>query len=258
MASPGTGVNHLLEVEVAAAVTLGACSAAAGKAPDVARKLAPFAALGGALLSGALWRDDARSSRLAELRAVLAAAPAGPILSEDPLVPLLAGARPLLLDPWMLRLAAARDPRVARPLLEALRARELPAVVLFQDLSDPAAEAWYARGNLGPAPIAEIRARYRHAARAGRYHLYLPAPRGDTAARVLVVGPAAAAGPGDRAVAGIDAPGRASDPARRETAAAATGLDAAPLAPGTAAQRRERRRPDAGRARAGRPAPPGL
>ncbi len=34
---------------------------------------------------------------------------------------------------------------------------------------------WYARGNLGPAVVEEIRAAYRLAERHGRYRIYLPA-----------------------------------------------------------------------------------
>jgi hypothetical protein len=191
MASPGTGVNHLLDAEVAAAIALGACAASAGRAGRGARALAPVAALGGLALAAGLWREDLRTSRLAELREILRAAPAGPLLSEDPLVPLLAGARPVLLDPWMLRLAAERDPAVARPLVDALRQGAYPAVILFQDLAGQDAAGWYARGNLGLAPVEEVRARYRPAAHAGRYHLYVPARRQDGRGRVVVTGPAA-------------------------------------------------------------------
>ncbi|ACG75418.1 conserved hypothetical protein [Anaeromyxobacter sp. K] len=198
LASPGTGVNHLLELEAAGASALAAAAATRARArpspwPGLA---APAAAVAGALLAGVTWRADTASSRLAELRAVVSALPPGPVLSEDPLVPLLAGERPLLLDAWMLRLAGAHDPGLARPLLEALRAGAVPAVVLLQDLAGPEADGWYTAGNLGAAPIAEIRGAYRRALWIGRYHVYqplAPAPRapgeGD---RVVLAGPVAA------------------------------------------------------------------
>jgi hypothetical protein len=172
-ASPGTGVNHLLELEVASAVLLGACAAVPGRAAAAARLAAPAAALAGVVLVAGTWQADRAGSRLAEIRAVLAFA-GTPVLSEDPLVPLVAGEAPAIQDPWMLRLVAERDPALARPLLDALRARRPGAVVLFQDLAAPGADAWYARGNLGPGPVAEVRRGYRLARRVGRYFVYVP------------------------------------------------------------------------------------
>jgi hypothetical protein len=174
-ASPGTGVNHLLELEAASAVLLGACAAASGRARAAAGLVAPAAALAALFVAAATWRADRAGSRLAELRAVAASAP-GALVSEDPLVPLLAGASPVIEDPWMLRLASERDPALARPLLDALRARRPAAVVLFEDLSSPGADAWYGHGgNFGPLLVSEIRRGYRLDRRIGRYYVYVPA-----------------------------------------------------------------------------------
>jgi hypothetical protein len=171
-ASPGAGMNHLLELEAAAALAIGA--ATVGPAPRAARLVAPLAAAAGLAMALAIWRDDLRSSRLDELRRVVAALPAGPVLSEDPTVPLLAGARPVVLDPWMLRVAAARDPALAAGLAAEVARGRYAAVVLFQDLDAPGAAAWYADGNLGVPLVAQIRTGYREARAIGRYHLYLP------------------------------------------------------------------------------------
>jgi hypothetical protein len=102
------------------------------------------------------------------------ALPSGPVLSEDPLVPLVAGRRPVLLDAWMLRLAAERDPRPVEILARDLARGAYAAVVLFRDLDDPAARGWYDRGNLGLAVVDAVRGGYRPAGRFGRYHLYVP------------------------------------------------------------------------------------
>ncbi len=174
-ATPGTGVNHLLEVEAASAALLGATASAPGRARTLARAWAPAAALAGLAVALALWRADASSSRLAELRGVVRALPPGaPVLSEDPLVPLLAGERPYLLDPFTIRLTAARAPEVWAPLADAIRHGAFPSVVLFEDLASPASDRWYAEGNLGLPLAAEIRRGYRRAGGFGRYHLYLP------------------------------------------------------------------------------------
>jgi hypothetical protein len=187
LGSPGTGLNHLLELEVASAVTLGvAARTGAAPARARARRLVGVAAAAGIVAVLGLARGDLTRSRLEDVRAVLAAAPR-PLLSEDPLVPLVAGERPAILDPWILRLAAARDPAVARPLLAALRARRPASVVLLRDLSAPGAAAWYRRSHLGPAALDELRRSYRLDRCLGRYCLYLPRDEPDAGLAPRVV-----------------------------------------------------------------------
>lgn len=173
LATPGTGVNHLVELEVASATLLGA-GMARGAGRRLAGSGAAAAALAGLAIALALWRADRSSSRLAELREVVRALPAGPVLSEDPLVPLLAGERPLLLDPFTIRLTTARRPELRAALVEALRRGAFPAIVLLQDLDARASDAWYAEGNFGSTLAGEIRRRYRRSAAIGRYHVYVP------------------------------------------------------------------------------------
>lgn len=173
-ASPGTDENHLVELEVAAALALGASWRARGTAGSIARGLAPVAGALGVVVAAGMARQDLASSRLAELRSLAAALPPGVVVSEDPLLPIVAGQRPLVLDGFMLRLAADRDPAIARPLLDGLRRDEFAAVVLLQDLDSPEARGWYRRGNLGLEVVGEVARHYRLSERFGRYHLYLP------------------------------------------------------------------------------------
>jgi hypothetical protein len=198
LASPGTGVNHLVEVEVAAAVALGAAWSAPGAASHVARLAAPVAAAAGIVGAVAMLRGDLASSRLLEARALARTLPQGAILSEDPLVPIAAGTRPVLLDPWMIRLAGERDPALVRGLAAEIGAGRYASIVLLRDLDDPDADAWFGQGNLGRDVVDEIRRACSRAGGIGRYHLYVPRGRPPPA------GPAASAG-GDaspRVVAG--------------------------------------------------------
>jgi hypothetical protein len=200
-ASPGTGVNHLVEAEAASAALLAASGVAAARGKWTAARLAApvacaVAAAAGAASAIGLWRADRSGSRLAEVRALVAALPAGPVVSEDPLVPLLAGASPRVLDPFALRAAADAEPDLGAALTGALHAGAFPAVVLLADADRPGASAWYAHGNLGLPVLAAIRAGYRPAGAFGRYHLYLPR----------------AAAPGS----GIPAPGARSPRARAD------------------------------------------
>jgi hypothetical protein len=122
--------------------------------------------------------------------------PEGPVLSEDPLVPLLAGRRPVLLDPWMLRLAASRDPALTADLAADLGRGAYASVVLFEDLDAPGAHAWYADRNLGLVLVDEIRRGYRRTAAVGRYHLYAPRTPAGAAPRVTAAGRRASVVPG--------------------------------------------------------------
>ena len=56
-----------------------------------------------------------------------------PIVSENPIIPVLAGQRPYVLDPWMVRLLRKHAPGFEEPLLERLRNRTFSAVVLSAD-----------------------------------------------------------------------------------------------------------------------------
>jgi hypothetical protein len=177
LGSPGTGANHLADLEAASVAALAGCAARAGAAARLARLGAGAAAAAGILLALSIAREDLRTSRLADARrAAAAAAGAGLVLSEDPLVPIVAGERPFLVDAFMLRLVAGRDPAFARPLADALRRGRFGRVILLADPAAKGASGWYERVHLGPEVTAAIRERYELSARAGRYVVL--APRG--------------------------------------------------------------------------------
>jgi hypothetical protein len=179
LASPGTAVNHLADLEAASAAVLGACAARAGAPARAARLGAVAASLAGVALSLSLLARDRAGSRLDDARRALAGAPPGTLLSEDPAVPILRGERPFLLDPFMLRLAAERRPGTVAPLVQRIRAGGFAAAVLLRDPFAADEDGWYARVHLGPAVVDALRERYEVAARAGRYVVLLP--RGEQA-----------------------------------------------------------------------------
>lgn len=169
LASPGTGVNHLLELEAPAA--LFAASALVGTAPRLVRSVTALAAAAGVATAAVTWQRDRAGGRLEAVRAVLAATGPAPLMSEDALVPLLAGQRPVVLDAWMLRLAAERNPTLADPLVAALRDGAFGAVVLLEEVDAPGADVWFTQ-ELGPAIASEVKEHWRLELRAAPYRLY--------------------------------------------------------------------------------------
>jgi hypothetical protein len=72
----------------------------------------------------------------------------GPIVSESPLIPILAGQRPVLLDPFAFHVVSLNRPEVGNDLVERIRRLEFPCVVLEQDPATPKGQAWYTNVNL--------------------------------------------------------------------------------------------------------------
>jgi len=99
----------------------------------VAKLLATGVALTGivaAFHSAFLFNDvlelgNVHSQVLTELSTVT-----GPILSQDPLLPAVAGQRPYMLDEFMLRLMNRRNPTVAEGLLTKVERRYFAALIL--------------------------------------------------------------------------------------------------------------------------------
>jgi hypothetical protein len=133
--SPGTSVNHLIDLVVTSVVYLMV---------QIVRGRIPRGFIVGwmsvlALVSGIQcldrFRDTSYLSRKTEMSKAVAAIGTvnGPILAEDPLIPLMAGKRPYVLDSWMLRLITDNDPAAMQRLQGELQARKFPVVVLTTD-----------------------------------------------------------------------------------------------------------------------------
>jgi len=73
---------------------------------------------------------------------------AGPIVSESPLIPILAAHRPILLDPFAFHVVALNRPEVGNDLAERVGRREFACVVLEQDPATARGRAWYSNVNL--------------------------------------------------------------------------------------------------------------
>jgi hypothetical protein len=174
--SPGVTWNHLADLVTASALLL---AAAVGQAPPAHRRVLEPALLLLAVLAvlpgiATLRHELAAAGQGAgqERSAVVAAIAPGPggILSDDPLLPIVAGERPSLLDAFMYRLVAERDPQFAAHLTDLIRARTFRAIVF---LNDPRThKSWYETVHFGPEVMRLVDENYEPGGQVGRYFIY--------------------------------------------------------------------------------------
>lgn len=175
--SPGTDTNHLVDLHVAS-IVLAASWLATRKTPeyDFASAALVVAALAAtlSLVSGlANARTEARRGRFAEALRLIPDT-SRPILAQNPLVPVAAGQRPYLLDPFLIRVHVDRDPSFGEPLWRAIRAHSFSAVVLERD---PGTVPDLYRLILGDRFVQEIERSYEVVGTVGTRTVYLPKGR---------------------------------------------------------------------------------
>jgi hypothetical protein len=154
--SPGTILtSHILDGYVAAIVLVTATTAAvpgrlraAGEAALIVLSL--WAALQNVVVVAKLTKQNIVGKSLDAHRELLVALNdcAGSIVSESPLIPVYAGQRPVVLDPFAFRVVAMNHPDVGHDLTERVRRREFRCVLLEQDPTRPGGRAWYSNVNL--------------------------------------------------------------------------------------------------------------
>jgi hypothetical protein len=84
----------------------------------------------------------------------------GTILSESALIPILAGQRPVLLDPFAFHVVAMNRPEVEQDLVQRISQREFACVVLEQDPETARGRAWYSNVNLTHNVVEAVRQHY--------------------------------------------------------------------------------------------------
>jgi Dolichyl-phosphate-mannose-protein mannosyltransferase len=173
--SPGTGINHLMSLQAASILILGASLA---KTQSV--RLPVAAAVIALIILGAIscgrqvieLRNHRERERLeAVISDIRRSTVAGPIYANDPLIPILAGQRPYLLDGFMARLIRQKDPASAAKLWDDLQHARFRAVVTHShpaDWSDVVADDAVIAAHLG---------RYRLVSVRDTLQIYLPDPK---------------------------------------------------------------------------------
>jgi hypothetical protein len=86
----------------------------------------------------------------------------GSMVSESPLIPIVAGLRPVVMDPFAFRVVARNRPDIGGDLVARVRRREFTCVILEQDPAIPGGYAWYENVNLTASVRDAILESYRH------------------------------------------------------------------------------------------------
>ncbi|MEY2878598.1 MAG: hypothetical protein RLZZ15_978 [Verrucomicrobiota bacterium] len=198
-ASPGTDSNHLVDLLVASVAVL-AVEISHGSLGGGAR----WAASAFACAVVATWLPGMPSVRhyfakigrptraaVEELAARLTSAGTRRLLSENPLLPIMLGQRPEVMDCFSLRLVAGRTPSVKTEFLENLSARRYTAVVLQDWSGAPPSGRWneiaahtslgvetfYGGVHFPPGFLAALDTSYRLSFVAGPFVVFEPRPR---------------------------------------------------------------------------------
>jgi len=180
--SPGTTWNHLLDIQVAAVVLLGWLAA---QPSQVQRQVGTYALAMATLIpagvgaAAVLLKQPAgpaltsNGSRLHRVVGLVGKSDR-PVLAENPIIPVLAGRSPYVLDPWMFLLLRKRSPGFGEPLLERLHNRAFGAIVLSMDPETDKGRDWYGTQHFGPGFAAALKENYRLLSVTDGQFVYIP------------------------------------------------------------------------------------
>jgi len=166
--TPGTNINHLIDLHAAALVFLATrCRSArfGGLAMIAPLALALVCACVCLEQAGHIHLEQRRATMEAVLADVANSPVAGPMLSENPMLPIVAGQRPYLLDAYMFRVLGARAPSVAAKMWDDIGHQRFSAIVI------------YSRHSFGPAFMDRMQRSYALVSQHGDYQVFFPRPR---------------------------------------------------------------------------------
>ena len=149
-ASPGVAENHLLELMVLALVVFLVLLERGALPLRFAATVLPVYLVFAATRSAPETVEGLLTPAPARLLATTGTPAEGPLLAENPWVPLLAGQRPVLADPFTFRILAERRPELMQHLTADLAAQRFRAVVLRWPAEDVEGRLWYRWVHFGP------------------------------------------------------------------------------------------------------------
>ena len=173
--SPGTAINHLLDLHVAAVLVIAFSISRSPAIAEVGTGILALSLLVACSSTAQAFRGDLnrRSFRL-DVQQVLERLPADsrPVLAENPIVVLKSGKTPYLLDPFMFRALTSERPEFGQDLWEKITHRGFSAIIL---VNDPRAfPSWYREIHFGGEFLQDLEASYSFQYSLGGMYIYRP------------------------------------------------------------------------------------
>lgn len=173
--SPGTNSNHLVDLQAASIIVIAVSIPTKRSALIAVCALALFAAVNHVVKTIGIWREDRHGQMIAALIDADRSGSSAPLLAENPILPILDGQRPYMLDSFMFRTLWRRNPKIAERLWIDLSNQYFRAVILAAPPTDPtrATDA----GDFGPGFMQRLQQNYVLISNYGGNWVYLPKPR---------------------------------------------------------------------------------
>lgn len=174
LSSEGAAGNHLLDLQVAAVILF--ITAVAEWSPSFGLSACTVAALIALISFIPVYRDVDSLPRRDQYREIadILGTPDGPILADNPLIPIIAGQRPYVTDAFMLRVMAEKRPAFAEPLWRMLVNRQFVAVVLQDNPDTDEGKNIYTHFHFGGDFLRHLNDNYQPDGTPGDHYLYVP------------------------------------------------------------------------------------
>ncbi len=175
--SPGIGINHLFDLQIAAVLLL---AVAISRAPALAELGTGLLALGLVVAiiptSQGLHGDLTRPSFRTDTAEVLRRLPEDdrPVLAENPLIIVDSNKTPYLLDPFMFRILAMNHPELAGDLWAKMEHQRFAAIVLERNPASAEGKTWYTDTHFGGEFLRDLDARYAFSFATAKSYVYTP------------------------------------------------------------------------------------
>lgn len=175
--SLGIGINHLFDLQVAAVILLAVAISRIPTVTEIGTGIVAASLIVCLVptlqgLHGDLTRPSFRNN--AEEVLLRLHADNRPILAENPLVVIKSGKSPYLLDPFMFRILAMKQPALASDLWDKMKHRSFAAIVLERDPVTAEGKEWYTSTHFGGEFLKDLDQNYTYGFTVGNIIVYQP------------------------------------------------------------------------------------